>query len=485
MQVVAKSRAGAAPAIIREGLLRPRYAMNDAAFRNCILNGIDATAAFTALCQTPGRLILPDFPAQIILTSRIAIPTTGLEIDGGYSLLMFNGTNVGLDFNGGVPGILDSGISNVKILGSVTTIPTTGSALTFSQSQKCYVRNVRMERVFNGINVSQNSETILDNVHIRDIHGTWGIRSRGESSATGVYGLRIYNCSTDAPYLYSSVASNNWRAAMGRSTFYNQGDIATAGGAIYQCQVPGYTDPATGPGGSHGTPQSRLIQDGSVTWQFVASTSLAWLLVDSFAYTTTVFNSMFLNGAYGVRMVDNINNGTSFPYWLDMVRCECDHSLYTCVDIAAGKDFSATARSWFGSALVNNGVSIGAAYKGGGTLDTCCIRGNAQEGVLLDQAAGFSINNCDIGSNSASSYAGFNNISVASNVSGFQITNNRMAADPPNYSQNAGYPIVINAGSSEGFVVRGNLARGHTISNLLGNGASGPNQDVADAVTTF
>ena len=70
MQHVSAKRAGVMPAILREGLLRRRQAMNDPAFRNRVKDGVDATVALSALAAIGGELKLPDQVEPIILSDR-------------------------------------------------------------------------------------------------------------------------------------------------------------------------------------------------------------------------------------------------------------------------------------------------------------------------------------------------------------------------------------------------------------------------------
>lgn len=465
-------RFGPMPAIIREGVLRRRHVMDDPAFRNCVKAGLDVSAALTALCATPGRLTLPDAGTTMILGARATAAATGLILDGAFSLFHLNATNAGIDFTG-----QDSGIEYVKILGSQTVLPTAGDAITFTGGQKNFARNIRMEKVFNGIALTNNSETILENIHTREVHGVYGVKTGGAAAVSGVYGARLYNITADAPYPGTTDASK-YKGARVASTVYATNDIYTSGGCVYQVTTGGTSAVGTGPNGSHGTTGTRLITDGTAVVQFICSLSLAWISVESFGYSTTIMNSALINGVYGVRMTDALATGSSYPFWLDCVRVESDHALLCGASIEAGKDFSATGRSWFGSCLAGNGVQILSGYKGGGLIQGALIRGNAQTGILLNEAKGFGVHNCDIGSNSQASSGTYNNVSVAANVNGFQIIGNRFMPDPPGTTQAAGRPVVVAAGTSDGYVITNNVSQGHVSANTVNDGGTGVNKSV-------
>lgn len=466
----------AMPAVVRQRLDRVRHAMDDAAFRNCVKMGIDASAALTALGTVSGRLRMPEPSDIVILTARSTIAASNLWLDGANTLIYPNATNAGLDFTG-----IDSGITRAKILGCVTTLPTAGAAITFVGGQKCFATDIRMEKVFNGIDLSVNSETILDNIHIRDIHGTFGIKSGGSSAPNGVYGARLSQITCDTPYTVSADATS-WKGARVASTAYTAGDIYTSNGCVYQVTTGGTSAVGTGPNGSHGTFATRLITDGTAVVQFMYSTAHAWVLVDSFAYTMSIRGAALLDGGYGVRVTDSLATGSSYPAWVTLNEVECDHSGFASASVEAGRYFKAGGASWFGSCLSGNGVVIGSSYVGGGGVSESEVNGNAQHGVLLNAANGFIVHNNDIGSNSQASSATYNNVTVGANINGFEITSNRFMPDLPATSQASGRPVVVSAGTSDGYIIRNNTAKGHATANTVNDGGSGVSKFVENPV---
>lgn len=466
-------RAGFMPAIVREGLLRRRHAMDDAAFRSCVKSGSDVSAALAALGAVSGRLTLPDPSEPIILTGRCSLTAAGLWLDGGHSLINLNATNAGLDFTG-----VDAGISYCKMQGSQTILPTAGEAITFT-GQKPFAEKIRLEKVYNGIAATTISEVVLDQIHIRDIHGTEGIKLSGSSLANGVFGARLTNIVGDCPYPQANPGASAWKGARVASTAYSLGDIFTSGGCIYQVTTAGTTAAGTGPNGSHGTTGSRVIADGTANVTFICSTSQAWILADSFANTVSVRGAALLDGGYGIRVADSVNSGSSYPAWITLTEVEVDHPAFAGASVEGGRYFKAVGASWFGSCLSGNGVVVASAYKGGGGISQSEIAGNAQHGVLLNAANGFTIIDNDIGSNSMATTNTYNNVTIGAGVCGFHVVNNRLLPDVPGTTQQSARPVVVAGGASDAYVIRGNLVKGHAGANTITDGGSGSAKDVS------
>lgn len=478
-------RFGLMPAIIREGVLRRRNAMDDAAFRNCVKAGIDVSAALAALGTVGGELHLP--AETIILTARCALTATGLVLTGeGYSTdIRLNATNAGFDFTA----ISEAGIVGARIRSSVTTIPTAGAAVAFVKSggtncYGCFAENIRMEKVYNGFDVNGATNTRLESkIEIRDIHGTFGIRFYGATLADRADKLRIANFICDAPYPYPVYANSSggtvgsWKGARANLAAYIQGDVVTQSDCIYQCTVAGTTAGSGGPAGSHGTVGSRLIVDGTVTWQFICSSSLSWILQDGFAYSLDVHDGAYINGAYGFRATNTPATGSSYPVWSYFTNTDFDHNAINGILMEAGEDLSCL-QCWVSSTLSSNGVLLGASYRGEGVFSQGMVRGNAQHGILLNGGRGFKIATNDIIDNGQAATDTYSNVAVAANIQDFHVVNNMFLPITGQTSQMAKYPILINAGTSDGYVITGNISKGHQTANGVQDGGSGVNKSV-------
>lgn len=484
-------RGGRFPAIVREGILRRRHAMDDAAFRNCVKSGIDAAAALAALGAIGGELKLPDQGEKIILASRPSLTASGLYLrgcpgQGTYGTYFEIGAvSAGLDFTAST----ESGIDGAYFKRSAAIVPTSGAAIGFvksgSNNYGCFVRNVRIEECYNGIDVNAATNTRLESkIEIRKPYGTFGVRMYGSSLANRCDKLRIVNLIADAPYDYAVYANSgggsvaSWKGAMGRSTAYIQGDVATSGGNIYQCTTAGTTASGSAPTGQ-GTAGSRYITDGTVTWLFVCSTSLSWILQDSYGYSLDVSDCALINGAYGFRATDTINNGSSYPTWHYFTNCDFDHPAVTGCMLSAGEDFNAS-QIWVSSSLAGNGVNFTSAYRGEGGITKSNIRGNAHAGVLHDGGRGMVFAGNDYVDNGQATDNTYSNHIVGAGVSGFQIVNNRFIPTTGQIAQKAKYPVLINSGASDGYVITGNLSKGHGTAGTIQDGGTGVNKVIAN-----
>lgn len=472
------------PAILREVVLRPRHVMNCSACRNAIKTGGDASDALAALFATGGTLQFPDQGEAVILTKRITATANGLWLRGGAShangtIIRLDAANAGINFQA----TTESGLSGMLFKGSVTVLPTAGAAVATtknggSNTYGFFANNLRFERCYDGIDIYGATNSRLESkIEMREPHGTFGVRMYGASLADRADKLRIENLICDTPYPYAAYASS-WKGAMGRSTAYLQGDVATSGGNIYQCTVAGTTAAGAAPTGK-GTTGSRLITDGGVTWQFICSLSLKWVLQDSYAYSLDVFDSALINGAYGFYAADSVNSGSSYPTWHYFVDTDFDHNAISGVVCAAGEDFRGLA-VWVSSSLSLNGVYFDSAYRGEGGLFNSQIRGNAQHGVLHDGGRGLCFSGCDYVDNGQAANNTYSNHAVGAGVSGFQIVNNRFLPITGQLAQKAKYPVIINSGVSDGYVITGNLTKGHGTAGTIQDGGSGANKVVTN-----
>jgi hypothetical protein len=461
--------------------------MNDPAFRNCVKGGLDAAAALAALTATGGRLRLPDQGEVIKLSSRVVATANGLELEGsthhgtGGTVFQLDATNAGIDFQAAN----SSGIRGAIFKGSVTVLPTSGAALAFIKSggncYGCFAENLQFEKVFDGIDVNAATNTrLMGKIEIRDIHGTFGVRMFGSSLANRADYLQIRNLICDTPYPHAATAAR-WKGARANSTSYSQGDIVTQGGCIYQCTVAGTTAGSGGPAGSHGTTGSRLIVDGTVTWQFICTDSLAWILQDSFAYSLDVAGGTAINGAYAFRMRDSVASGSSYPTWGYFTNFDMDHNAITGALCEAGEDFNAE-QVWVSSCLSGNGVQWTSGYKGEGGFRNGQIRGNAQHGALINGGRGIKITGNDIVDNSQAASATYSGVAVAAGVSGFTIHGNHFLPQTPNTTQLQKYPVIVNSGASDGYIIAHNVSKGHSTSNTVQDGGTGVNKSVANNV---
>lgn len=480
-----KRRAGVAPAFIRERSDRWRHTMDDPAFRNCVKSGINVDAALTALSNSAGgRLRLPENGEIMLLGSQVMLSKNGLWLDGcgsnddTGSVFQLNAAGAGLVFSGSS----STGVTNARFNGSRSVLPTSGAALKFSSCYDYFTEKLWIDRCFNGIDVIGSIGYMHKRTEIRQLYGSFGIRFYSGTSGTANYGASLFNPICDAPYpLPSYLTAANYVGAIARSTAYTLGKYGTHGGAVYQCVTAGTTASSGGPNGSAGvygtTDASRQITDGTVTWQYVFSSSLSHILMDSYSYSLNVTDGALINGAYGFRMADTANDGSSAPVWPYFTNLDTDHALFSGMSLEAGRGLNAS-QCWVGSTLAGNGLQFVSAFQGEASFCQGDITGGAQAGVLINAGKDYSILGNRFSSNGQYASATYNNVTVAAGVKGFDISHNKILPSVGGSSQPCAYPIVVASGASDGYKIKDNISSGHATSNAIQDGGTGTNKDV-------
>jgi hypothetical protein len=221
------------------------------------------------------------------------------------------------------------------------------------------------------------------------------------------------------------------------------------------------------------------VANGSAYVQAVCSTNLTWILMDSYANSLTGVGVVLINGCTGFKMVDSANTGSSYPSWAFFYDLETDHCFYSGASLEAGLGFH-TDGSYIGSSLTGNGVNLTSAWKGEVTIQGTRIFGNAQHGILLDAGVTSKFGDNIVCENSIASSGSYNGITVGSNISNFTITNNSVGLTPPSTSNTQSYGIYVNSGSSDYYIIQGNLGQGTTgnINGTLSDNGSGSNKSV-------
>lgn len=159
---------------------------------------------------------------------------------------------------------------------------------------------------------------------------------------------------------------------------------------------------------------------------------------------------------------------------------ECDHTLYGAV--FDGGNVIQSTNGFYGSTLGGNGVTFTGNFTGNAQFTNNDIRGNSQNGVLLNGGTDIVFTGGVIGNNSQQSHGVFNGITVGSGVSRFTITGVRSGA----IDQGSGTPsphqafgILVAAGPSNQYLITGNNLTGNFYGGL-GDGGTGTNKVVAN-----
>ena len=355
---------------------------------------------------------------------------------------------------------------------------TGGYAVKFTGSCfKPHMERVRIDYHFDAVFFDKCSEPILNNITFRYLLGGAGLVVGG-GAASLVSGWRIYGLDADNPYPQNN---NGTRKTWAVSTAFSLGDIVHTNGNIYNCTTAGTSAASgSGPSGIPGTVGSDAfttgITDGTVTWKFVCSDNIAWILVDSFGYSGMIAGATLIDGAYGILTRDTQNTGSSWPKWLQGFDVECDHNYFGGVAANNGEGLYLD-NSWIGSCLTGNGVTINTNHQGEAILRGCRIVGHWQHGVLLQKGpADCMVQGCNIYQNSQQASATYHGMMVAAGAFLFQINNNNSGNGPSGPGQQ-GWGIMVATGNSDNYTIVGNLVEGN-VTGAISDGGTGVNKVV-------
>ena len=437
---------------------------NSAAANNTALtSAITAAAAFGG-CEIrlpPG--IIDITPFTITTTNSVTFVGLGMNpTNGGTTLRFNNATGNCITWVGGSFG---GGLRNLCITSSVKM--TSDFAVYISANASAVeIENVFISNVFDGIWVSDSSETVISNVELRYLLGIYGILGKG-TVGNGVYGWRIDHLICDNPY--PSTLVYPYTATWAISTAFTLGKLINNNGNIYQCTTAGTSaGVGTGPSGIPGTTGvnafTTTIIDGTAQWKFVCSNSLIWIDQDSYAYSLTIQKSACIDGAYGFTMKDAANTGSSYPTWAECFDLETDHNYFAGVSLEAGTGLYDSS-GWHGSVLDGNGVQIISPNRGDNLFTQCHIVGNWQHGILINSGP---INTSIVGGgfylNSQQAAGLFHNVATGINASGLTVTGAFIGKGPEGSGQ-AGYGVFINTGNTN-VIINGNVTVGNATGGI-------------------
>jgi hypothetical protein len=350
---------------------------------------------------------------------------------------------------------------------------TSGAAVRFEQG--CFaprVERVRCDFHWDGFDVGPSAQVRIIDCLFRYLSGSWAMRVLGLAGvAGGIYGMTARDCTSDNPYVHPI---GDMRGAWQASTSYDIGDLVTANGRIWQCNVSGgsgATAPSAIPGTTRGSLYSTPVADGTTSWLFVSGTTLTGLLHDSYANSVSVMDSEFIGGGHGVRMRDSAAASGSAPRWLNSFNLETDHSFGHGVSLEAGKNFYAT-QGWFGSSLSGCGVNQAAAHQGV-SIEGTRIVGNWQHGGLFD-GIGIVLTGVEAAVNSQAELATYHGLAFGADARRITVQGCRSGWDPDGFGRQ-GYGLHFH-GDADQWIATG---------NQLGNNHTGALSGTADDTTRF
>jgi len=384
---------------------------------------------------------------------------------------------------------------------------TTGNDITFQSAQHCMIKHIMFDSTirktsgysiqmngmfksrvencytvygYDGVQIYDSTECYVVDYEMRYMLGTRGVLFNG---ASGSYRLTVNNLTADNPYPTAVIALP--RGPWAVSTAYALGAIVVANSKIWQCSTAGTSagagsGPSTIPGTVGADAFTATLTDGTAVWKFVAQSDLSWLVQDSYAYSLTCKQLALLNGAYGFRMKDTANTGTSYPIWAYIDNMDTDHPYYGGV-YATGGEGLYLDKCWQGSTLYGHGIYVPVTFRGEGTITDSRIYGNANNGILID-APGFIITSNQIGDNSTVTSAAYHGIVIGSNVNDFVVSNNMCGDLVGVTGNNQGYGIIIPTGTSDHYTLTNNVCR-NNVTGGVADGGTGANKTVSGNVT--
>lgn len=343
-----------------------------------------------------------------------------------------------------------------------------------SGSFRCKMDDIRIDYAYNGINVTDATETRLSRICLRYLIGALGINMTG-TVGNGSYRLVIDDILTDNPWQTSPTAALKiTRPQNGAVTL---GQYAVVNGYVWQVVTAGTTaNTATGsltwtPANTDSTSWTTTNQsDGSAAWRLIFNQNLSWVVMDNYAQTLVVNKAALIDGLHGIYVTDGASTGSSYPGIMMFHEVECDHSYSNCIEINAGNDLRMT-NCWLSSSLTGRALSLGSGIKGDYVISNTRMFGCATDGMLLNGGKDVQVMNCTIGSNGQLTAATYHGIVVGSGVSYFQFIGNRCGDVIGNGASQQNYGIFIN-GSCDHYNVVYNSCHGNS-GGAVNDGSSG------------
>lgn len=358
-----------------------------------------------------------------------------------------------------------------------TVRKTAGFAIRCTGGKGNALRRLSIQYHYNAIAVSATARVanfVIDTVDIGYCFGTYGIFANGTSGTLGLYGLSMQyvSCNNAPPQGGIAVQGlKTWTT----STAYTAGNVTVTNGKLYQCTTSGTSAGAgTGPSGygAGTTPDSAFstaITDGTAAWKFVCDATLAWCVVDSFAYSVRFIGDVaLLHGIYGVIVTDTVASGSSEPQYIQGWDLEIDHPLYEGVWLVKGS-MVRMDNPWICYSIAGNGIQIDSTFGTDASPDggevvfqNGHIAGHGKNGAVV--AAGpvnVEFYGCAIDDNSQLGSGTYNGLSFGNNCTKFTVIGCHMGAGSTRgFSNFQGYGIVVGTGCAD-FVLTGNNCQGN------------------------
>ncbi len=234
--------------------------------------------------------------------------------------------------------------------------------------------------------------------------------------------------------------------------------------------------------GTKTAPSFRLVcNDVNGANDSVVNHNLTWFLLNSYAYSLSLFQSVGVGGGYGIVMRDDVNDGTSRPSFLFCQDSGGDQNRFNALLILSGDTVNMIGCYLSVSNTADN-VLIRSGFTGDATFQGCRIFGAYFNGIKVESGPkAVNIIGCLIGNNNVSNAVDAHGIYMSDGASNFTIVGNHigaMAATNGNFQR---YAVRV-AGSSNHFSIVGNTCPGN-VSGVVFDGSSGVNKSITGNVS--
>lgn len=407
----------------------------------------------------------------------IAISTSGVHIKGaGRNSTIIRNTHTSgntFTFTGQFPQVSDLTFWPLKMR-------STGAELGFQGAYQPQVARCLFEYHRQAIDVFNCATPLIKDITALYCYGSENFKMSGNSSI-GTYGT----------YITDSTFNNAWPlspetgfSAWAFNKAFTTGQTTYVDGYILQCQSSG----TTASSGTVSIPAADSYTwstafgnflHGTATFRVICHWSLTHILQENYAHSLSMKTATCLNGAYGYRMADSANTGSSRPLWMDAVQLVSDHAYFGGVLATHGHSIDLGTGTWIGSTLQGAGITCMDQFKGPFRMDRGRIVANGFAGLNILAANNFNVSKCNFGGNGWTAANGtYNDIYVAPGIKDFDISHNHFG-EYGGTANTTNYGIYVDAGASNGYIIIGNRA-GTTalVSSVLFDGGTGTNKHV-------
>jgi len=440
------------------------------------IGGVDQTAKFAnALIETnaTGReLYLEPGYYDVYANAFINITTSGVSIKGAgrnssYIRNLASSGNT-LTFQNQFPHVSD-----------VTFWPlayrSSGSEIALNGTYQGMIENTLFQYHRQAVDVFNCATPEVKSSLALYCYGFENFKMHGNASI-GTYGAIINDVIfNNAPTLPQGLYS-----AWGFNKLFNVGELTYVDGWILQCTQTG-TTASSGAivvafPNSYSWTQTDITHGGA-KFRPQQTTPLTHILQDNYGYSLQIKNAICLNGAYAYRMTDTANTGTSAPMWMDGIQMVSDHAFFGGIYASHGSDINLGVGTWLGSTLHGSGVAAVDQFKGPFKMLQARVMGNAHNGMYHLAGKKFHLAYNVFAANGYESIGNFNDIYIAPNINDFDYSHNSFGPENGLGTNYTNYGILLDAGTSDGYVMAFNRGNG-LISSVVYDGGTGLNKYV-------